>query len=99
MSRQEKEEGREERERERSGELSQNFRDFRFNSSPPFLSFQPLHTYIYTHTLSLQPLQARNAGNGPSDASSQYKRVSQKDHILLRPDTYIGSTEQHQVGG
>lgn len=46
--------------------------------------------------LPAQPLQVRNAGNGASDASSQYKRVSQKDHILLRPDTYIGSTEQHQ---
>ena len=25
--------------------------------------------------------------------SSQYQKVSAKDHVLLRPDTYVGSVE------
>lgn len=32
--------------------------------------------------------------NAVSDASDQYKRLSQLEHILKRPDTYIGSVER-----
>lgn len=45
----------------------------------------------------LQAVAANNAGktNGgsKSSASSQYQRLSQLEHVLKRPDTYIGSVE------
>ena len=49
-------------------------------------------------------LQPSNAVNKPSQASSKgsqaiediYQKKTQLEHILLRPDTYIGSTEKQQ---
>ncbi|CAK7909709.1 DNA topoisomerase 2 [[Candida] anglica] len=38
------------------------------------------------------PPSAPNARKG--NASEQYKKLSQLDHILIRPDTYIGSVEK-----
>jgi DNA topoisomerase II len=33
-------------------------------------------------------------GKGPKDASDKYKMISHIEHILIRPDTYIGSVER-----
>lgn len=39
-----------------------------------------------------------NATPGPrSNASEQYQKLSQLEHILKRPDTYIGSVEKNKV--
>lgn len=35
------------------------------------------------------------AKTGKTNASSQYQRLSQLEHVLKRPDTYIGSTEKY----
>lgn len=54
-----------------------------------------------SETLPLQPLDDSNInevpvnGNGQAQsASSQYQKLSQLEHILKRPDTYIGSIER-----
>ena len=33
--------------------------------------------------------------NSSSDLANKYQKLSQKEHILLRPDTYIGSVESN----
>lgn len=37
------------------------------------------------------------SGSGPKGASEQYQRLSQLEHILKRPDTYIGSVEKSPI--
>ncbi|CAO1613505.1 unnamed protein product [Sympodiomycopsis kandeliae] len=36
------------------------------------------------------------AANGSKSASETYQKLSQLEHVLKRPDTYIGSVEQHK---
>ncbi|PWN44138.1 putative DNA topoisomerase II [Ceraceosorus guamensis] len=42
-----------------------------------------------------RPRQVASAGTGKS-ASEQYQKLSQLEHVLKRPDTYIGSVEKHE---
>ncbi|CAL5213936.1 unnamed protein product [Lathyrus oleraceus] len=43
-----------------------------------------------------RPLQTSNAANIPSKTIEEmYQKKSQLEHILLRPDTYVGSIEKH----
>ena len=46
-----------------------------------------------------QPLgEATNAGKAKGRAIEEtYKKLSQLEHILLRPDTYVGSVEKQQA--
>ena len=44
-------------------------------------------------TKALQPSSAVNQGQTIEDI---YQKKTQLEHILLRPDTYIGSTEKQQ---
>lgn len=39
----------------------------------------------------------KKPANGTTNASEQYQRLSQLEHILKRPDTYIGSVERTDV--
>ncbi|KAH7527866.1 hypothetical protein FEM48_Zijuj05G0012000 [Ziziphus jujuba var. spinosa] len=42
------------------------------------------------------PLATTGGGNGPAKTIEEmYQKKSQLEHILLRPDTYIGSIEKH----
>lgn len=41
-------------------------------------------------------LGAHNAGGSSKTIEETYQKLSQLEHILLRPDTYIGSTEKQQ---
>lgn len=43
-----------------------------------------------------QPLAVNNAGGHGKTVEEIYQKKSQLEHILLRPDTYIGSTEKQQ---
>ena len=45
------------------------------------------------HAKVLQPSSVQNAGRAIEDI---YQKKTQLEHILLRPDTYIGSTESQQ---
>ncbi|KAG0688568.1 DNA topoisomerase 2 [Pichia californica] len=40
-------------------------------------------------------VKTTKAKSGKSNASDQYQKLSQLEHILKRPDTYIGSVEHH----
>ncbi|EGV63849.1 hypothetical protein CANTEDRAFT_104632 [Yamadazyma tenuis ATCC 10573] len=42
-------------------------------------------------------LSKSTAGSSQSRASEQYQRLSQLEHILKRPDTYIGSVEKSPI--
>ncbi|CAJ2639117.1 unnamed protein product [Trifolium pratense] len=43
-----------------------------------------------------RPLQTSNAANIPSKTIEEmYQKKTQLEHILLRPDTYVGSIEKH----
>ena len=42
-------------------------------------------------------LRAMSTRRGNKTASETYQRVSQLEHVLLRPDTYVGSIEFHEV--
>jgi hypothetical protein len=47
-----------------------------------------------------KPLGASNAANAAKNGKTieeMYQKKSQLEHILLRPDTYIGSTEKQQA--
>ncbi|EST09519.1 Toprim domain protein [Kalmanozyma brasiliensis GHG001] len=44
--------------------------------------------------VSFQPVAPSKSANGKS-ASETYQKLSQLEHILKRPDTYIGSVEKH----
>ena len=48
--------------------------------------------------LTLQVLGEVNAGVGrtPSSTSKKYTKLTQLEHVLVRPDTYIGSVEKIQ---
>lgn len=46
---------------------------------------------------SLNPTPDLSANNAVSNASDQYQRLSQLEHILKRPDTYIGSVERTDI--
>ncbi|PSS09980.1 DNA topoisomerase [Actinidia chinensis var. chinensis] len=41
------------------------------------------------------PLQTSNNANVPKTIEETYQKKTQLEHILLRPDTYIGSIEHH----
>ncbi|GJN21945.1 hypothetical protein PR202_gb09469 [Eleusine coracana subsp. coracana] len=43
----------------------------------------------------LQSSSVHNAGGGGKTIEEMYQKKSQLEHILLRPDTYIGSVEKH----
>ncbi|KAJ4785264.1 DNA topoisomerase 2 [Rhynchospora pubera] len=45
--------------------------------------------------LPLQPTTAHNAPAPKKTIEEMYQKKSQLEHILLRPDTYIGSVEKH----
>lgn len=50
-------------------------------------------------TSALSPHNATVASKGKKSGKSieeTYQKLSQLDHVLLRPDTYIGSTEKQQ---
>lgn len=47
-----------------------------------------------TNTSSLTPTPKNGTSGG---ASEQYQKLSQLEHILKRPDTYIGSVEKNRV--
>ncbi|KAL4420378.1 hypothetical protein ABPG77_002318 [Micractinium sp. CCAP 211/92] len=42
------------------------------------------------------PLAATNSGASGKTIEETYQKLSQLEHILLRPDTYIGSTEKQE---
>ena len=46
----------------------------------------------------MQPAQlnAQSGAGGEKTIEDTYQKLTQLDHILLRPDTYIGSTEAQQ---
>lgn len=45
-----------------------------------------------------RPVQNGNGNpSGNNDASSQYQKLTQLEHILKRPDTYIGSVEKTEM--
>jgi DNA topoisomerase-2 len=47
-------------------------------------------------TMEKRPLQTSNATNIPSKTIEEmYQKKTQLEHILLRPDTYVGSIEKH----
>jgi DNA topoisomerase-2 len=47
-------------------------------------------------TMEKRPLQTSNAANIPSKTIEEmYQKKTQLEHILLRPDTYVGSIEKH----
>lgn len=46
----------------------------------------------------LQPLAASGRARAPKTVSETYKKLSQLEHILLRPDTYIGSAARAPAG-
>lgn len=46
----------------------------------------------------LQPLAAGGRARAPKTVSETYKKLSQLEHILLRPDTYIGSAARAPAG-
>ncbi|EPT26031.1 DNA topoisomerase 2, putative [Toxoplasma gondii ME49] len=59
--------------------------DEEFQNSSPSLS--PAHS---------RPEKGKKSGGGkPKTIEQRYQKKSQLEHILLRPDTYIGSTEVH----
>jgi DNA topoisomerase II len=47
---------------------------------------------------ALQPVAAGNQPRAPKTVSETYKKLSQLEHILLRPDTYIGSAARAASG-
>lgn len=47
-------------------------------------------------TSSRQVLGPKNAADGKKTIEEIYQKKTQLEHILLRPDTYIGSTEKQQ---
>lgn len=51
-------------------------------------------------TSALSPHNAKVASKGAKKSvksiEETYQKLSQLDHVLLRPDTYIGSTEKQQ---
>lgn len=46
-------------------------------------------------TENKRPLQSSNNANMGKTVEEMYQKKSQLEHILLRPDTYIGSVEKH----
>lgn len=42
-----------------------------------------------------RPLQTNNISNTAKSIEETYQKKTQLEHILLRPDTYIGSIEKH----
>lgn len=49
-----------------------------------------------TATSGRQVLGPKNAAGGKKTIEEIYQKKTQLEHILLRPDTYIGSTEKQQ---
>lgn len=47
---------------------------------------------------ALQPVAAAGRARAPKTVSETYKKLSQLEHILLRPDTYIGSAARAPAG-
>jgi DNA topoisomerase-2 len=41
-----------------------------------------------------KPAKPKAKAKGSNDASEKYQKISHMEHILLRPDTYIGSVER-----
>ncbi|CAA20107.1 DNA topoisomerase II [Schizosaccharomyces pombe] len=50
-------------------------------------------TSLTSMTASEQIPLVTNNGNGNSNVSTQYQRLTPREHVLRRPDTYIGSIE------
>ena len=57
-----------------------------------------IHRYLKIHRIKMSTAVANGAGNSKSVTKQKtiegiYQKKSQLEHILLRPDTYIGSVE------
>lgn len=57
-----------------------------------------IHRYLRLHRTKMSAAMENGAGGGRSTAKQKtiegiYQKKSQLEHILLRPDTYIGSVE------
>lgn len=46
------------------------------------------------HFKTTQPLGELSNDTGVTGASEKYKKLSQREHVLVRPDTYVGSVEK-----